>query len=162
MDNRKAVVRQTARYGHGVFADERISAGEVVAAFDGILLGFSSDKWTDDTLNHAIQCGPALWRDATGIARLINHSCEANCGIKDYFNIVAMRTIEPGEEITWDYEMSERSSWWRMECQCGTASCRTLIGNFDNMPPEVRQRYEGFISDWLLGTPYMGEPDSPS
>ncbi len=61
-----------------------------------------------------------------------------------------MRPIESGEEITFEYEMTEDSLWWRMECRCGTPSCRKLIESYRNMPAEIKARYKGFISEWLL------------
>jgi SET domain-containing protein len=136
--------------GTGVFAVELIFAGEPIASFDGPFYPWDYPDWTPDLLHHAIQCGRTRFRDSAGIARYVNHSCEPNCGIRGLFDIVAMRTIEPGEEVTWDYEMTEDSDWWRMECRCGTPSCRKVIGSFRNMPSEVRAKYRGFISAWLI------------
>jgi len=99
--------------------------------------------------DHAIQYEESVWRDSDGLARIANHSCEPNCGIKKKFNMVAMRDIKKGEWITWDYEMTEDSDW-RMECKCRTPSCRKLIGAFRNMPEKVRKEYKGYISEWLL------------
>ncbi len=148
-DNRKVRVRKN-KFGRGVVAIKPIRKGEVVAVFDGPIYDDLFDGWTTDLLNHAIQIGPALWRDSLGLARYINHSCEANCGIKEKIKIVAMRPIAAGEEITWDYEMTEKNPWWKMRCRCGTASCRGVIGNYKNMPQAVRKKYRGFISQWLL------------
>lgn len=148
MDSRKVIVRNTP-VGRGVFAIETLRRGERIAVFDGPILDDDFDDWNDDLLNHAIQIGESTWRDSKGIARLINHSCEPNCGVKKLNQIVAMRTIYPGEEITWDYEMTEKSNWWLMKCQCGTPSCRKKIGNYDNLPLEIRRRYKGYISEWL-------------
>jgi hypothetical protein len=150
MDNPKVEVKESPLGGKGVFARERIEAGEVIAEFDGDIYPFTHPGWTEDLLNHTIQFERYRFRDAKGIARCLNHSCEPNCGIKELFKIVAMRPIKPGEEVTFDYEMTEDSEWWRMTCQCGTPSCRKLIGAYRNMPPEVRARYRGFISEWLI------------
>ena len=100
--------------------------------------------------DHVIQFEEKKWRDSNGIARCINHSCNPNCGIKDFFKIVAMRNINIGEEITWDYEMTEKHPWWRMKCECGVVDCRKEIGNYKNMPESVRKKYEGYISEWLM------------
>lgn len=149
MDNRKAVVRRTKKFGRCVFALKKIKKGEEIASFDGRFFDNDFDDWTEDLLNHAIQCGPARWRDSKGIARLINHSCEPNCGIRGKFKVVAMRDIQAGEHITWDYEMTERSPWWKMRCRCGSVLCRGRIGNFRNMPKATRAKYKGYISRWL-------------
>lgn len=150
MKNSKTRLRKTGKYGKGVFATRKIRKNEIVAVFDGPLYDEHFEGWNADLLNHSIQVGPNEWRDSSGIARYLNHSCEPNCGIKGLFRIVAMRTILPGEELTWDYEMTEKSDWFRMRCKCGAASCRKIIGDFDNMPTDVRKRYKGYISQWLL------------
>ena len=153
MDNPKVRVRKTQKCGKGVFATADIHKGEVIAEFDGPIYEESHEPWTDDLRQHVMQCGPKRWRDSNGIARLINHSCEPNCGIKRLFRVVAMRDIVKGEEITWDYEMTERSSWWRMKCRCGSAGCRKVIGSYSRMPARVRRKYAGYISAWLLREP---------
>ena len=153
MDNPKVTVRRTKKFGRGVFATKKIKKGEVIAIFDGEFLDDDFDDWSEDILNHAIQFAKSGFRDSKGIARYVNHSCEPNCGIKDYFKIVAMRHILPGEHVTWDYEMTERSSWWKMKCACGSVICRKIIGNYTNMPRAIRKKYAGFISPWLLGKP---------
>ncbi len=150
MDSPKVKIQTTKRYGRGVFANAKIRKGEAIAAFDGPIYDDDFDAWTDDIMNHAIQIGPAVWRDSAGIARLVNHSCNPNCGIRKRTRIVAMRTIEKGEEITWDYEMTEMNDWWRMKCQCGAPECRKKIGDYRNMPKKVRLKYKGYISDWIV------------
>ncbi len=149
-DSPKVRVRRTKKLGRAVFAIKPIRKGEVVAMFDGPILDEEFDDWNDDVLSHAIQFEKEKWRDSVGIARWINHSCDPNCGIKELFKIVAMRTIAPGEQITWDYEMTEKSWWWRMKCQCGSPLCRKRIGHYKNLPAATRKKYAGFISEWLL------------
>lgn len=149
MDNPKARLRRTKKYGWGVYAHKTIRKGEVIAKFDGTFYDNDFAKWTDDLRNHAIQCDKTMWRDSKGLARYINHSCEPNCGIKRRYEIVAMRTIRPGEQVTWDYEMTENSPWWKMRCRCGSKICRKKIGAYKNMPENIRQKYKGFISSWL-------------
>lgn len=150
MDNPKVTVRRTRRYGRGVFATSPLRKGEVIAAFDGRFYDDDFDEWTEDLLNHTIQCGRALWRDSRGCARYINHSCDPNCGIRGKYKVVAMRDIAKGEQITWDYEMTEKSDWWRMRCKCGSPLCRKRIGDYRRMPRSIRRKYRGFISEWLV------------
>jgi uncharacterized protein len=152
MDSKKVTVGDAGRRGKGVFARLPIKKGEVIASFDGRIYTADHEPWTNDILNYVIQFAEDKWRDATGIARILNHSCEPNCGIKNLFTIVAMRDIAPREELTWDYEMTENNRYgWRMKCLCGTPSCRKIIGQYDNMPPELRRKYKGYISAWLTG-----------
>lgn len=149
MNHKKISVRNN-KFGKGVYAVKKIRPREVVAIFDGPIFDDDFNGWTKDILNHAIQIGKTLWRDSCGPARYINHSCDPNCGIKKLNRIVAMKTIYPGEEITWDYEMSEHSWWWKMRCRCKSNMCRKKIGDYKNMPAKTRKKYKGFISDWLI------------
>lgn len=153
MDHPKALIKQTKKYGQAVYAGQTIRKGETIAVFDGLCYDNDFEDWTDDLYNHTIQFAKSDWRDSAGLARLINHSCDPNCGIKKYFRIVALRTIPKGEEITWDYEMTEKNKHWKMKCRCGSKDCRKVIGNFSRMPKKVRDKYKGYISDWLLGKP---------
>lgn len=149
MDNPKVSLRRTKKFGKAVFAKQPIRKGEVIAVFDGTIYDDDFEGWTRDLQNHTIQIGKSKWRDSKGLARFINHSCEPNCGIRGLYKVVAMRPIEKGEQITWDYEMTEKSDWWKMKCKCGSTLCRKVIGNYSNMPRKVRQKYKGYISAWL-------------
>jgi SET domain-containing protein len=148
-DNKKAEVRKSGNKGKGIFAKKLIKKGERIASFDGQIYEYEH-RWNDYLRNHTIQFEKRRWRDSKGIAVFINHSCEPNCGVKNLFDIVAMRDIKKDEEITWDYEMTEANPIWKMKCRCKTPSCRGVIGNYKNMPPATRKKYKGFISQWLI------------
>ena len=149
MDNLKVEIRKS-KTGKGVFAKENILKSEVIAEFDGRIYSYRSKLWNEDLYNHCIQFEEKKWRDSLGAARFINHSCEPNCGIKHLFEVVAMRNIAQGEEIFWDYEMTEDHPYWRMQCMCAHKNCRGVIGAFKNMPKNKRQEYRGYISEWLV------------
>lgn len=147
MDSKKVIIRKTKGRGKGVFARTAIKRNELIASFDGEIYGRDID-WTDDLYNHAVQFEKWRWRDSKGIARLLNHSCDPNCGIHDLFNIVAMRDIMPGEELTWDYAMTENHVW-RMKCKCGSPICRNIVGAYKDLPASIRKKYKGYVSAWL-------------
>lgn len=149
MDHQDLIIKKT-NYGKGVFAVKDIKKGTLIAQCDGPIYTAHYRHWTRDLSNHVVQFARRRWRDSLGLFRLVNHSCEPNCGIKKLFNLVAMRNISAGEEITWDYEMTEDNQYgWQMKCKCGTQSCRKIIGAYRNMPAEVRKKYKGFISSWI-------------
>ena len=159
MDNPKAIVSSN-KFGRCVLAGAPIRKGEVVAEFDGITLPrqefselYASDPVRfEEIRDHAIQIAEDVWRDSDGIARYLNHSCEPNCGIRGVSTLVAMRDINAGEEMTWDYEMTEDISGqlWKMKCECGHLSCRKEIGCFGNNREQLAKKYSGFISAWLV------------
>ena len=152
-DNPNIEVRETRKYGKSLFVNVDINKGDVIAVFDGKI--YEAEKCSNlpndppsKIRDHAIQFEKHKWRDSNGVARYIAHSCDPNCGIKELFKIVAMRDIKEGEEISWDYDMSENSDW-KMECKCGSKNCRKLIRGYRFLPEEIKKKYEGFISGWL-------------
>jgi SET domain-containing protein len=152
-DSKKVAVRQTENRDKGLFAVEDIRASEFIAAFDGEIYEAERCSLLPNNppllvRDHAIQFAPTKWRDSDGLARYANHSCEPNAGIKNLIEIVAMRDIKAGEEILWDYEMTEDSDW-NMKCLCGSPRCRKVIRAFRFLPKATRRRYGGFISEWL-------------
>ena len=157
-----------AGIGGGLFAARPIRKGEIIASFDGEKHYWSASTREipntppDFARDHCVQMGEGLSRDARGIARLANHSCDPNCGIHDLVHLMAMRDIHPGEEITWDYAMSEDSDW-SMECRCGSPICRGWIRGYSWLPPDRRSAYTGYISEWLLRKerPFLGHATGP-
>lgn len=58
-----------------------------------------------------------------------NHSCAPNCEIEINLPrvvIVAIRDISAGEEITYDYSLTQLDPW-EMKCNCGSLRCRRII-----------------------------------
>jgi len=155
MENKKVEIKETEKYGKAVFAKSKIKKGEVIGVFDGKVYEAERAMLLPDVPplragRHAVQFEKTKWRDGKvrGVARYIAHSCDPNCGIKTFFEVTAMRDIEKGEEISWDYAMTENSDF-RMECKCGAKACRKVIGAYSMMPASVRKKYKGFISEWL-------------
>ena len=59
-------------------------------------------------------------------ARLINHSCNPNCevsgsGLKIW--IYAIKDIEKGEELSYDYGFSYDENYKDFPCKCGAKNC---------------------------------------
>jgi hypothetical protein len=84
--------------------------------------------------------GPADW---------VNHSCNPNCGLSGQIALVAMRRLEPGEEVCFDYAMSDGSPYDQFRCGCGAQECRGDITGEDWARPELWKRYGGHFSPYL-------------
>jgi hypothetical protein len=78
----------------------------------------------------------------------INHSCDPNVGFAGNVVLVAMRDVEPGEELTIDYAMFDTADG-TMECHCGSPSCRRTVRGADWELPDVQARYEGNFSSYV-------------
>lgn len=137
--------------GVGLFASGPIAKDEVIATFDGKRYeDFDENEFPPEIDPYPIQYSERCWRDSESIARFSNHSCEPNSGIRELFSIVAMRDIKAGEEITWDYDMSDDSEWSLEGCLCGSSRCRGSVTGYRNLPQSFREDYRGYISQWLL------------
>ena len=81
-------------------------------------------------------------------ARFINHSCDPNCesnieGGRVFID--AIRTIEPGEELGYDYALTWESSDDPAElalfaCRCGAAGCRGTMLDEDPLDEKAQPR----------------------
>jgi uncharacterized protein len=146
-------VRASPLHGLGVFALQRIARGKRIIEYVGERISHqeadrryqhkpASDSHTflfiaDDTT--VIDAGVA-----GNEARFVNHACEPNCesvieGSRVFID--ALRSIAPGEELTYDYQIRrERDDPPDVDaifaCRCGRPGCRgTML-----WPPRRRQR----------------------
>jgi len=87
------------------------------------------------------------WHD--GPADWVNHSCDPNCGLRGQIALVAMRRLEPGEEVCFDYAMSDGTPYDEFDCGCGAAQCRGRITGEDWRRPELWKRYRGHFAPYL-------------
>lgn len=81
----------------------------------------------------------------------VNHSCEPNAGFRGQITLVAMRDIAVGEEVTFDYAMTDIEftgdiAWDVTTCRCGRTQCRHTITGHDWKRPELQDRYAGYFS----------------
>ena len=147
------VVKRSAIHGRGVFAattipkgtriieytGERISHAEAAIRYKGepdpntIVLLFTVNRKT--VLDAAV---------GGNDARFINHSCAPNCETVDdegHIFIEALRRIEMGEELTYDYHLTlsarrTKKDEAAYQCGCGSRKCRgTLLA-----PPQKQKR----------------------
>ena len=152
-DSKKIEVREN-KFSRGVYANEFIKQGEFIAGFYGEIYEEQSATMIPPIArNHAIQFSEYKWRDSPidGLANVLNHSCEPNCGINGLFDLVAMRDIQAGEELCWDYAMTEDSNWEVPggKCLCGSTLCRGTITPYRDLPKEIKEKYRNYTSVWL-------------
>nr|XP_014089278.2 histone-lysine N-methyltransferase ash1 [Bactrocera oleae] len=67
--------------------------------------------------------------------RFVNHSCQPNCEMQKWsvnglsrMALFAKRNIEPGEELSYDYNFSLFNPSEGQPCRCNTPQCRGVIG----------------------------------
>ena len=133
-----SVVRSSI-HGYGVIATRRFAAGEIVCRGEGIL--YREDDAFDDTYalvlpgedHPEVDQGRDIYFDLVDQTRWINHSCDPNTEIESGVDPetqqpsawwVALRAIEPGEELLYDYAFVGSLA---EPCACGAGACRGLI-----------------------------------
>ena len=140
-------VRVTEQNGEGVFAARRFDVGETV-------LVRPIERRLDANTSHAFQVGMSEFVLLGGLGPKVNHSCDPNCGVRltaGTCDLVARRTIMPGEEIAIDYAMNNYSiEYFPGSCQCGSDVCRGSVSGWKDLPDDRRKAYEGFVAPYLL------------
>jgi hypothetical protein len=136
----------------GVFASVPIREGEVIFFVTGKLLTFKEVMALPGEGDRTIQIGADLYVNPGYPAEFINHSCEPNAGIRDDLAMVALEAIEVGKEIRFDYSTCIQEGEFRMECRCRAPSCRKWIGDFSDLPDELKARYIrlGVVQPFIL------------
>lgn len=79
----------------------------------------------------------------------INHACDPNCGFEDEITLVALRPVRAGEEITFDYAMSDSTEYDEFTCGCGSNICRGGVRAQDWLLPALQRRYAQYFSPYL-------------
>jgi len=149
-------VRHSRIQGRGVFAVRRIRKGQRIIEYTGERIG---DREADKRYNDA-----AMKRHHTFLfkleddlvvdadhggneARFINHSCDPNCEaiIEDNrIYIEAIRNIQPGVELAYDYqyELDESVAEAKRQypCYCGAKNCRGTIVKIKRRPAKRKAR----------------------
>ncbi|HEY1461156.1 MAG TPA: SET domain-containing protein [Casimicrobiaceae bacterium] len=141
-NKRPYVVRLSPTHGRGAFATRTIRKGARIVEYRGTRSTYDEacerpDSDPSDpfhTLLFELSDGTVIDAGRKGnAARFINHSCSPNCEPLEHAKyrvfIHAKRTIRPGEELCYDYQLvfhgrlSKRARK-AMQCRCGSPRCR--------------------------------------
>jgi hypothetical protein len=63
--------------------------------------------------------------------------------------VVALEDIQIGEEISYDYAMSDSDAYDEFVCECKSSNCRKLVTGKDWTKPNLQKKYDGFFSSYL-------------
>jgi uncharacterized protein len=160
--NPSVEIKMTDKYGKGVFAKKLINKEEIIIVMGGYIFdikaennlnNFNCDKPIEISENFSM--APISESDMDLMPQhYLNHSCNPNTGFKGQLFMVAMRDIEKGEEIVYDYAMIMHSNpkskeYFTMKCFCGDKNCRNIITEDDWKIPFLQKKYKGYFQ-WYL------------
>lgn len=118
--------------GLGVFAAKKILKDEIVLIFTGPILS-RADMISQGVFDHSLCLRPDTYLGPSGGEDdYVNHSCSPNTILRGRRQLVAIRPIQIGEEISVDYETLSGEDDWSMQCFCGSLKCRGVIRSKSN------------------------------
>jgi hypothetical protein len=152
----KAEIKPSSIDSRGVFAKKLIRKGEIVSVFGGYVLT-KNEYYTSSENNrryfkgYAIKIVKGFYLASSDGKSLndddyFNHSCNPNCGVNGQILLVAIKDINPGEEMTFDYVMTDDDPEDYLRCNCGTKNCRKIIKGSDWKIPGLQRKYKGFFA----------------
>ena len=134
-------VRHSRVHGYGVFALRRIRKGTNIIEYLGERVSHEcanaryehKDPKDGHTFLFTVDAKTVIDAGINGNeARFVNHGCDPNCQTVDIGKrifIEAIRTIEPGEELAYDYRIQRDDDDPAdvdviFACHCGAKNCR--------------------------------------
>jgi D-alanine-D-alanine ligase len=134
----KYYIKGTSIAGFGIYAKDNITAGENIYTGEGrsqrlITRRHVETHWNEEEKEtfrrYAYPLSRELfilWDENPSEWAPQNHSCDPNAGY-DGLNVVALRNIKKGEELTLDYATFLDENMEPFQCNCGAKNCRGLI-----------------------------------
>lgn len=148
---------ENTKHGYGVFAKRDFDLSEIICRFKGKL--YTPEQLPDPydgIKDHYVQIDRKLYMGLSGnIYDYLNHSCDPNSGLiicNEAVNLVAIKVVNKGSEITWDYSTTMDEDSWEMDCRCGTGLCREKVRDFKHLPQNIKHKYDvlGVVPYYLL------------
>jgi len=135
------IIRSSAIHAAGCYSTTLVRKGTRVAEYTGPRLkkdeADAANEESPITYLFGLGDGSVVI-DGHCMAMFINHSCDPNCETEEIRGrvwIKAIRKIEPGEEITYDYCLYDGAEDEAI-CNCGAKKCRGTMYS----PQEIRRR----------------------
>lgn len=137
--------------GGGLFAARAFRRGERIIKMSGKKM---SERQVDRLIERGklriddpFEIGGGRYIVLDTLPLLANHSCNPNAGVRGTDDLIALRAIKKGEEITYDYstmvgDTAAHEIPWTMRCRCSATSCRTKIGNWRTIPTARLAKYK--------------------
>lgn len=139
--------------GRGIFARVGLRRHETLVVWGGEIITSGQLQLLPRKQRHRlclqVEENLFLMTSREGPADWVNHSCDPNSGMSGQIVLVAMRDIAPGEEICFDYAMTDSYPYDEFDCECRSRRCRRRVTAGDWRLPELQERYRGFFSPYL-------------
>ncbi len=159
-------IRNSKIAGSGVFTNKEIKKGQTMYLLQGEVCSLGEIlkrvKEGREKLSDPLGIGEEEYLDLDEISRTFNHSCHPNSFILGKSELVAIKDIKRGREITYDYSTTMDDNeekikkaglkLWTCKCNCGSKNCRGVIDQFKKLSKELQGYYikNRFVPDFML------------
>ena len=137
--------------GTGLFTSKNIKKGEVAFIMKGPKIKFHPKNREESMATpNIVGLDKDFYIEPISPYVFINHHCEPNLAVDDNDGVsyVALKNIKAGDELTFDYSISEYSDW-EMPCSCNSPKCRKIIKSIDKLPKDFFIKYFPFIPKYF-------------
>jgi SET domain-containing protein len=127
--------------GRGLVAAETIEDGKVVERMEGRVMPLG--KIPEGEIRDAFELDDDRWIVPVTVARHINHSCNPNCYISAKLDVITLRKVLKGEELTIMYNEVTIEKYMKtnsalpkwddrrsFDCICGSPNCLGRIDRY--------------------------------
>jgi len=162
MQWKKLEVFDASLKGRGLRAKEKIKKGDFITEYVGVaILKKELDdlfrQYKNQQMLYIMALDNDVYLDARtkgSVARYINHGCEPNCKVDRWkvqgitrTCVFALRDIEDGEELMFDYKWDRRRGRAPTKCYCMAPTCRgtlELKKDKDLEEEEIEMKLKGY------------------
>ncbi len=149
-----------------VFLPKKIKMGQIICLLNGELC--TLDEMIErvnegkEEPSDPLEVEDEEYLDLDEISRTFNHSCNPNVFVRGKNELVALRDIKIGEEITYDYSTTMNDNeekiknagrtLWTCKCHCCSDNYRGIIDQFKTLPKKTRNFYikNKLMPDFML------------
>lgn len=140
---KKYVMKGNAIAGYGIYATQHIQANELVFKGEEMAQRLVTRRYVEHNWNineietfkkYAYPLSKELfllWDNNPSNWAPQNHSCNPNCAYEG-LNVIALRNIKPGEELTLNYSSFLDENMEPFNCRCGAANCCGWVTGIKN------------------------------
>nr|CCA22203.1 histonelysine Nmethyltransferase putative [Albugo laibachii Nc14] len=156
---------KTLKKGFGIRTKENIRQGTIVGEYVGEIIDQNElNRRLCAIGRHELNfyyllLRPGVYIDARNrgsLTRFVNHSCDPNCKTEKWtvegdtrIAVVALRHIEFGTELTFDYQWKSLGSR-QLACHCNAANCSGFIGGkIDVLEDNIASKENGYFREPL-------------
>lgn len=134
-----------------ITAKEKIFKDEIIFFFEGRYYAHPTQTTIQVDVSRHIDVVYELDTDDKKLYwKFLTHSCDpTGCINTEDLTYVALRDIEPGEVLTYDYNTTEFDMANPFDCTCKSENCNGRISGFKHLDNEIKKKIQPKLASHL-------------